>query len=839
MACRGWRRDRFPPCANRVIMFVLVSWAFLHTSLLCRGEPLRIVDQGQARAAVVLPAGSSAALRAAAQLLVRYVRQASGAELPVGSEPFVADARSGTPPLLIHVGAGEYAKSCGLRLKRLDGDGFVIRPVDAGHLVIAGPTDEGTEFGIYEFLERYVGVRWLLPGSDGDDVPQHATLDVPAGEVRQEPAFFSRLFSGLSGDAQTTWARRNRMHGRVEFHHNLLRLIPPETYAKSHPEFFPIRDGKRHLPANNQEHGWQPCFSAPGLAEEAAANIERYFAAHPQASSYSLGANDSSGYCQCEACQAQQAGAKNFLGLRDCSNSYFAWCNAVVQRVRQRYPDKWFGCLAYSEVAQPPDRVRIDGHIIPFMTYDRMKWIDPALRAEGQAMTRRWRQASPVVGWYDYVYGSPYLVPRVWFHRMAEDYRFAQSVGVKAVYAEAYPNWGEGPKLYLMLKLLWDPQADVDGLLRDWYVRAVGPEAADDLAAYYRLWEDFWTRRILQSKWFSKRGQYLAFYHPGYLDDVTDGDIARCRQLLERVVALAHTPTQKARAGLLLRAFDYYEASAVAYGARRKAAQLPVQTEADALRTLDEAQRCQAMAAKRMRLALEEFPRDPVLRLPIDFTQTPLLRGDTWGNDLLWPAFDWAARGEGPVRQRLRRLAAASGMPASLQARTMLLLVDPRAKPVSRNPAFTAGKGGWAEGWGRWVRDRGKITLDAKAGVEGRPAILCTGVTRGGPLQDLDLPAGRYGAVAMLRVPQAVQGNATLTLTMVGLDEKRRSLGPPLSSVIPARAGVWTRLAVAGDIPAAYHNTPLKQIRLIVVVDGFQRSEEAHVGQLALYRLDP
>lgn len=126
-----------------------------------------------------------------------------------------------------------------------------------------------------------------MPGPDGDDVSEHKTLDVPGEEVRQEPVFFSRQFSGLSGP-QSVWARRNRMHGRVEFHHNLQRLVSPEKHAKTHPESFPIRGGKRYIPPDSNTHGWQPCFSAPGLVEAAVADICRYFDEHPEATSYSL-----------------------------------------------------------------------------------------------------------------------------------------------------------------------------------------------------------------------------------------------------------------------------------------------------------------------------------------------------------------------------------------------------------------------------------------------------------------------------------------------------------------------------------------------------------------------
>ena len=67
-----------------------------------------------------------------------------------------------------------------------------------------------------------------------------------------------------------------------------------------------------------------------------------------------LGVNDSSGHCQCPACQARDPGGKNFLGFRNCSDRYFEWCNQIVEGVLKRYPDKVFGCLAYSEVGEAP-----------------------------------------------------------------------------------------------------------------------------------------------------------------------------------------------------------------------------------------------------------------------------------------------------------------------------------------------------------------------------------------------------------------------------------------------------------------------------------------------------
>ena len=282
-------------------------------------DPIRIVLDGQPRAAVVLPADADGQTEAAARLLVEYVKQSSGAELSIVKGPVPEPAKQ---PVAIHVGRSEHVDRLHPELDQLDDDGFVIHGVDPSQVIIAGPTPYGTEFGVYEFLERYVGVRWLMPGPDGDDVPARASIEVPVGQVRQEPAFFSRLFSGLRGDWQAKWARRNRMHGRVSFHHYLLHVFPPETYTKTHPDFFPMKDGKtRFLPPTNNTHGWQPCFSAEGSVEEAVKNITRYFDDHPDVPSFSLGVNDSSGHCRCPDClqartrRAQLPGSRRLLRL--------------------------------------------------------------------------------------------------------------------------------------------------------------------------------------------------------------------------------------------------------------------------------------------------------------------------------------------------------------------------------------------------------------------------------------------------------------------------------------------------------------------------------------------
>ena len=512
---------------------------------------ISIVERGRALATIVYDPGESAHVREAAGTLADMIRQSTGASLPLAEDPGPATG------VTVHLGNTSRVKQLSLDLEELDADGFVIGFPDQTTVVIMGATVFGTQFGVSEFLERYVGVRWLFPGRLGLHIPVRETLSVPTAEVRQEPAFWSRLLSGpilkRTEPEYVKWAPFNRMHGRLSFHHNLLNLFPPEVYVETHPEFFPVINGRRVLPTDRSDHGWQPDFGAAGIVEEAVKNICGYFAGNPSATSYSLGINDSNAF-------GKEADRTNSVGAPDMSDYYYAWTNKVMAGVLEKYPDKWFGCLAYAAVTDPPRTVQVDPRMIPCICFDRMMWYDPATAERDKARALAWNRSSPVLGWYDYIYGDEfYAVPRVYFQLMADYLRFGYEHGARVYYAEAYANdiWLEGPKLYLNLKLLWNPYLDVDDALNDWYRAAVGEKAAPHLRAYFEFWEGFWRERVPETDWFKKgtAGIYLDFHSRDYLECLREDDLVRCGSELRAAADNAATKEQRERAEFFLSGF--------------------------------------------------------------------------------------------------------------------------------------------------------------------------------------------------------------------------------------------------------------------------------------------
>jgi len=443
-----------------------------------------------------------------------------------------------------------------------DADGFHMNFSHPNHIWIKGYSEAGLENAVYEFLERFVGIRWLFPGTLGEHIPDNQEIIVQSFDINQYPSFAVRHLSGLNNSIALEWARKNRMGNKIRLSHNLHNIFPIQTYLKTHPHIYPKKDGKPSIPYKHV--GWQPCFQKKETIDIAVNYINEFFLNTRNNNTFSLSTNDAytatSGFCDSDI----NGDNYNSWGYPNASNSYYQWANTVANNVLEKYPNKLFGTLAYMEVASAPENFKLNDHIITFLTEDRLRWIKDSYQLESKQWLDDWTKQAKNIGFYDYFYGTPYVLPRVYFHHMARIYRYAHSKGVIAVCAEAYPNWGEGPKLYLALKIFWDPYLKIDDLLNNWYTCCVGKKAAKYLRKYFSMWESFWMKTD-NTTWFYNKSMYMAFWSSSYLDYAKLSDIQESRYLLEKTLANAQTPIQKKRAQLYLDTFEYYEASAISY----------------------------------------------------------------------------------------------------------------------------------------------------------------------------------------------------------------------------------------------------------------------------------
>jgi hypothetical protein len=438
---------------------------------------------------LVLPAKAELREREAAELIRDTFRDMGGGKATIVNEPATA-----TNGIDIYVGATDFAKNAASPPTGLDQDGFVIHPVSSDQLVLLGGRPTSTFYAATEFLERYAGVLWVWPGKNGTVIPKADRFEATVQRQVSEPAFASRIFSGIE-DTKPAYYRIHSMavgDARDSFHHAIHRVLTPDLYT-THPEYFSMANGKRQKPVGDSY--WQACTSNPDVVRLFVEAAKRQFRERPWVRSFSVSQNDAGGFCQCDKCRAL-----DMPGVKGVSNRYFTFVNAVADGIRDAYLDKLIACFAYvpEGTANIPARVKLRPNTLIYL-------VIPTL-ADCHKNVVQWSKAAPNLGAYFWLHGK--TVPKFYPHRWAEYLRFLRSHNVKGVYAEVYQEPGpahdirkhcaswalDGPRCWITAKLLWDPDANVDDLM-DRFCRQFYGAAHRSMLRYYRQCEAVWERR--------------------------------------------------------------------------------------------------------------------------------------------------------------------------------------------------------------------------------------------------------------------------------------------------------------------------------------------------------
>lgn len=655
---------------------------------------ITLVQNGVPAASVVIPAGADDQIRAAAKTLIDYVKLSSGAQLPLvegvtpANTPIYLGSQPGVPAGVAPLLAG------------LDGDGYVIYPA-LDNLTIAGPTSWGTRYGVYELLERFLGVRWLIPGVNGDDFESHSTVTISSAPIVDEPFFRQRVLSnlGLGNSWNSTvpsplWATRNRAHSQLSFSHNLHALISPAIFGDQanepdtyRPDFFPLRNGQHVIPPVTQLTNWQPRFGATGIAQAAAQRIISFFTANPGTLSYSLGVNDGGGFSEDEV----DTTVYSSLGPYSMSEPYYQFVKEVAEIVLAAHPDRLLGLLAYNSVIDPPS-FALPNNVVPFVTRDRYRWVSAAAAQDDKDMLLAWRAVCNNVGIYDYTYGRVYAVPRMYTAAQGEAYSWAAAQGIRDYYTELYPLWGESPKEWITARLMWDPQRDPQALSTDWANRAVGSAAAPHILAFQQRWEQIWRDKVPLTSWFEGGlgGTYFNFYDASYLDAVTPADIATSRAELELAQQNAVTARHQARVASMLKTFAYYEASALSYP--RPPAPLASAQEASALLEAEIAGVDAAIGwANSRKTILANFTGDP---LRSHYLSSGRTTWTGWNCFSIWDLgkyIEAVQPGSANLRTRLAELATSTSANVRTLGETILAIADGDIVMLGQNTSFDTG----------------------------------------------------------------------------------------------------------------------------------------------------
>ncbi len=431
-----------------------------------------------------------------------------------------------------------------------DTDGFSV-----GHsgdlLTLRGDGPRGMLNAVYWLLEQ-AGFVWVQPGAGGARLGPSAPLN--EGQFGAAPAFARRTLilgqDALHDDWREwmEWASRNRLNdiffhdtppsvwdrgglARHERHeeiernrqgwmfelwdregaviraeaakrgmtlqfggHHLPALIPRALFEQ-HPDWFPLRGGKR-------DGRFNLCVSSAGAVEQMRRSAGEFFGRFPGADIYHLWADDirGGGWCECDGC----------AGLTPSDQALRA-TNVVAEVLAGAVPGARIAHLAYHDTLQPPAAVAPNENVVCLFA-PRERCYAHAIDDESCAKNRDeyWRPYNGLLRTFgndrNRVSVFEYHSDAILFKGMAPMHLevLPRDAAAYAATAHNLQDLMVGPRPWIgapwhawwMAKCGWEPAVKLEGeLTRFW--NAVDPAHGEALAAYavraesaYRLFLD-------------------------------------------------------------------------------------------------------------------------------------------------------------------------------------------------------------------------------------------------------------------------------------------------------------------------------------------------------------
>jgi len=494
---------------------------------LCAQADVSLVADGRPSAMIVTADHPSRVVRYASEELVRHVEKATGLRLEIHAE---SEANAALPTR-IYIGDSHAVREAGINVGKLAAEAFVLRVKDDA-VFIAGndgggdPLDAdtlaGTLWGVYEWLDRDVGVRWLWPGELGTHVPRTKTvvaktcdetisprlfqrrLRAGTGFISEHPAlgFTSAAFKQFSNE-QSVYLRRHRM-GRsypVSYGHAFTDWW--EKDGKAHPEWFQLLENGKRGP-NKKNGRFSMCVSNPDFQHEI---VARWTPKHPPNATVpgfiNACENDILGLCTCEKCRALDGTApvdylkfysptSKMAGSRFVSDRYARFWLGIQQQAPAGATVVGYAYFNYFQA--PTSGIKLNPNIL--IGYCPSAGWFPRSAEEHAWMKKQWadwRGTGARLFMRTNHLLDGYCMPFIFAHQFADEFHHAVEKGMVATdYDSLTGHWAtQGPNLYTVARLHVRPEASADEVLAEYYAAFGG--AADAVKSYFEYWESYTT----------------------------------------------------------------------------------------------------------------------------------------------------------------------------------------------------------------------------------------------------------------------------------------------------------------------------------------------------------
>jgi hypothetical protein len=455
-------------------------------------QPLVVAENGKSAALILMSPRAGQYEAQAARDLQKYIAAMTGAvpEIVDDAQSIRAALAGGRPLLVVGQVALEASATVKARLAAvvkahpsLRADGVALLR-DGNKIFLAGPNDESHYFAVAELLRAW-GVRWFMPGAFGECVPHESKLLVDKLDVLYAPPFEIRSFwVSWLGDRSgvTDFQLRNMMAESSS--------VPPAGHA--------LGEYTKGL----GKSAFDIPLTSPKTAEHVARGAEATYAAGKD---FSLSMEDGL-YTSDDPGDAALARLQwDKYSLRySVTDAMLGLLNNVARRLREKYPSSRskIGFLAYSNMFIPPVRTTelepsLYGMLAP-IDIDPVHGVGDARswpKKEYGEILRKWAQVTRGrLTIYDYDQSMLIWrdVPNPSHQAFRQDVKAYRDAGILGVSTESRMALATTfTNLYLRGRLMWDPDANVEALLEDFYARFFGPARLpmrDYWSAIFEAW---------------------------------------------------------------------------------------------------------------------------------------------------------------------------------------------------------------------------------------------------------------------------------------------------------------------------------------------------------------
>jgi len=429
-----------------------------------------LFENGKTDYEVVLNKTASETEKYAASVLTNYLEKISGVVFPL-----VEDINCSAQKNKIFVGFNSKLSD-----KKFDDSDEGFKYINVGpDIAIWGGKNRGTMYGVFTFLAKELGVRWL--SSKVRVVPKRGEHNFSILNREESPAvkfriieYYDMMDKAISVPQKGNGLRVlnsppvivDMINGRGEqpggfdkfwFHHSFEVFVPPEEYFDEHPEYFSLINGKR------QKEKSQLCLSNPEVLEILIKNTRKFVIDNPDLKVFNIGQNDNHNPCQCEKCQeiVEKEGAESGIML------WFV--NQAAERPEKEFPDKIFGTYAYQFSRKPPKTMRPRKNVAIILCSIECDFSHPFTHEHNKEFVKdleNWGKITDRIFIWDYVVNfSHYLLPFPNFDVLQTNIIILKNHNVQGICEQANgQNTGSeffALRAYILAKLLWNPNINV------------------------------------------------------------------------------------------------------------------------------------------------------------------------------------------------------------------------------------------------------------------------------------------------------------------------------------------------------------------------------------------